>query len=271
MARIENWALRIEEKADYIVSKCLITFGCYREAERVRYYEKLALWGTNGANLIGIVSDRRADLDGEFVKTSPITVYGDGFVQTESGSIYELGEKAVDYVRFEEAVENGMPIISDWAIAPIYKNDDANSFFMQGKMIVRENVKFFAKEVKNQNLENKTIEFADGTIGFLDYLAMNPKQKRELTSFFASSFIDMNEEFCGLKGLPIFDKVNWYAHCGTIPIEDWVLMNYRSDKSEDYNLDNDDGQRLLIVKGDDMASEMSIKERLAVVYKEVEA
>lgn len=268
MARINNWTLIMKEKADFIVSEVCIKCNLYAEGERVRFYEKLVPWGTIGAYLIGVSCGGRPEFEGEMIHTSKIAEYGDGFVRTESGSVYELGEKSADYVRFEKALANNVLIITNWALGPIdFSKSSTNPYFMQGKMRNNEREYAFIKEVKYQNLEERIIEFVDGTTAFIDYYAANPKQASELSFMLILRNFYMENKFCNYKEICIFDNVNWYYHCGALPISEENLLKYRKDYKKE---SAEEEYRYFVISADDMAMDMSVSRRMNVA-KEVEA
>ena len=94
--RIENWILRGAGKLEGLVLP--------------EEYDK------SNVLIVGKVYGREDFPDGTLVSTSPVVKISESHATTHSGTVYELGEKHPDYVKFINAAKNSIPILKEWKI-----------------------------------------------------------------------------------------------------------------------------------------------------------
>lgn len=110
--------------------------------------------------------------DGKRIHTQPIKECVDGKAYTSSGSVYELGKKHEDYVAFENAENEGVPILRNWSFGKI-KNGNHSEPYIHGNF-GRDYRPFYNKVISQ---EGAIIICSNGTRLFVDWFAQNDKQR----------------------------------------------------------------------------------------------
>lgn len=149
--------------------------------------------------ILGESYGREGFEDGKLIHTSAIKeLTEDGKVVTYSGSVYDLGEKHPDYVAFEKAVNEGLPILKRWSIS---KLSDGDEVYICGytEKVPRPN---FAKKIIAQ--EGAVITAFDGTKVFVDWISIGGVQKMRVMEGSVKGRM-----FCGLSLQPDISANDW--------------------------------------------------------------
>lgn len=159
--------------------------------------------------VMGKVYGRPDFVDGKLICTSAIKEADEKTIRTYSGSIYELGAKDPDYVKFEEAIASGIPILENWSIGNLYKG-----VYIKGN--IRGNNTPFHKKVVAQ--EGSILTFHDGSKAFVDWVTIDPFQLKYINGI-GHLFIK-GRLFCGIALEPDILNSDWTLVATAVPHTD---------------------------------------------------
>ena len=125
----------------------------------------------------------------------------DGKVITESGNVYELGAKHPDYIAFEKAVAEGMPVMKMWRLG---QKEAGGSIYIQGMRGYEAGE--FREEVISQ--EGAVVTVADGTKFFVDWFSTFVVQRQSLGRAHTRGTLE-GRTFCGWAFEPDIFKNDW--------------------------------------------------------------
>jgi len=153
--------------------------------------------------VIGNIHGREGIEEDRMSHTSRIKeITEDGKVITESGTVYELGAKHPDYIAYEKAVAEGMPVMKMWALG---QKKTGGSIYIQGMFGYNDDGNF-REEVISQ--EGAIVTVSDGTKFFVDWFSTFLFQRQALGRAHKRGTLE-GRTFCGWAFEPDIFKNNW--------------------------------------------------------------
>lgn len=155
------------------------------------------------AHAIGIVAGRPGFPDGSLITTSRIMRSTPSSIITISGSEYELGNPHPDFVELKKALEENVPIITDWCLD--YKQELSGKLFqtekhISGKIIARDGNNYVTIEEKFTHRRTKFFVIWRNMSFVMKGMIVLRGSNGEV---FGTNYEDFREQF-SLKCVPAF-------------------------------------------------------------------
>jgi hypothetical protein len=154
--KINKWALSLNTAYGFFINKKMYESFPGRAIDKTDYY------------INGFVNRENANNDVYInIKVKHID---DTKIISESGSVYELGEKAEAYLLFEDAVNSDLPIIYNW-----YIGINGDEYYLSGAMFQDGCLIDFTEKIINQEGSYLILEKTGKSL--LLWGAVNPIQR----------------------------------------------------------------------------------------------